>query len=186
MLAFYLAMLPPEDRQFAEKLFSEYQQMMFSITYHILQHRYDAEDAIGNAILSIIESKSIKKLQKLDAKDREAYIAVVARNAALKTYNMRKKNNEKSASEYYIDNDDTDVTEKEALSDLGVQEIKAAINELNENDHNILELHFLNGMSYDEIARELDITPENARQRIHRARKRLEKILSERGIRHDK
>ena len=186
MLAFYLAMMDTEeDRQFIAQLFSEYQQMMFSITYHILHHRYDAEEAVQNAFVSIMKSNSFKKIQTLDAKHRESYIAMAAKNAALKMYNQRKKNNGNSADEYYIDSDNIDTTEKEALSSLGLLEIKSAIDMLSENDHNILERYFLSGMSYDEIANELDITSDTARQRIYRAKKRLEKILLERGINND-
>ena len=186
MLAFYLVTLDtPEDRNFVAQLFGEYQQMMFSITYHILHHKYDAEEAVQNAFVNIMESNSLKKIQTLDVKHRESYIAMAAKNAALKVYNQRKKNNENNADEYYIDSDNIDTTEKEALSLLGVREIKAAIDMLPENDHNILERHFLSGMSYDEIASELNITPDTARQRIHRAKKRLEKILLKRGINND-
>ena len=175
MLAFYLAtMETPEDRQFVAQLFDEYQQMMFNITYNILQHRYDAEEAVQNAFLNIIESNSLKKIQTFDAKRREAYIAIAAKNAALKIYNRRKKNSENKVDVYY---DNIDITEEEALSLLRVWEIKSAINILPENDRNVLERHFLIGMSYDEIAKELNITPDSVRQRIYRAKKRLEKIL---------
>ena len=187
MLSFYLAMMnTEEDRQFVAQLFEKYQQMMYSITYNILHNKYDAEEAVGNAILNIMESNSLQKMQTFDVKHREAYIAKTAKNAALKIYNKRKKNNENSMNEYYTDSDNIDTTEEEVLSSLTAQEIKSAINELSENDHNILELYYLHGMSYDEIARDLDITPENVRQRIHRARKRLMKILEERGIQNDR
>lgn len=186
MLAFYLAaMETPEDKQFVAQLFDEYQQMMFSIAYHILHHTFDAEEAVQNAFVNIMESNSLKKMQTFDAKNRESYLAMAVKNAALKVYNRRKKNNENSMNEYYIDSNSIDTTEKEALSALSAQEIKSAINELSENDHNILELHYLYGKLYDEIARELGITTDNVRQRIHRAKKRLIKILMERGIHND-
>lgn len=187
MLSFYLAMMnTEEDRQFVAQLFDKYQQMMYSITYNILHHKYDAEEAVGNAILNIMESNSLQKMQTFDDKHKEAYIAKTAKNAALKIYDKRKKNNENSANEYCTDSDNINTTEEEVLSSLTVQEIKSAISELSENDHNILELYYLNGMSYDEITRVLDITLDNARQRIHRARKRLMKILEERGIQNDR
>lgn len=186
MLSFYLAMMDTEeDRQFVAQLFDEYQQMMYGITYNILHHKYDAEEAVGNAILNIMESNSLQKMKTFDVKQKESYIAKTAKNAALKIYNKQKKNNENSVNEYYTDSDNIDTTEEEVLSSLTVQEIKSAINELSDNDHNILELYYLHGMSYIEIARDLDITSGNVRQRIHRARKRLIKILEDRGIQND-
>lgn len=183
MLSFYLAMMDTdEDRQFVAQLFDEYQQMMYGITYNILHHQYDAEEAVGNAILNIMESNSLQKIQTFDVRHKESYIAKAAKNAALKIYNKRKKNNENSTNEYYMDSDNIDTTEEEVLSSLTAQEIKSAINELSENDHNILEIYYLHGMSYGEIARDLDITPDSVRQRIHRARKRLMNKLEERGI----
>lgn len=187
MLAFYLAAIDTsEDRQFIAQLFDEYRQMMFSITYSILHHRYDAEEAVQNAFVNIMESNSLKMLKTFDIKRRESYISIAAKNAALKVYNRRKKNNENTADEYYIDSDNIDTTEEEALSSLGVMEIKSAIDILPENYRSILELHFLIGMSYDEIAGELNITSDNARQRIHRAKKHLEEILMKRGFNNDK
>ena len=187
MLSFYLAMMETdEDRQFVEELYHKYEQMMLNITYSILQKRYDAEEAVHNVFMSIIESDSLQKMETYDDKHIEAYLAMAAKHAAFKIYNRRKKNYENSMNEYYADSDNIDTTEKEAISSLTVQEVKSAINKLSENDQDILSRHLLFEMSYDDISKELNITQDNVRQRIHRARKRLMKILEERGLHIDK
>ena len=47
------------------------------------------------------------------------------------------------------------------------------LQELHPRDREIIKLSMWEGMSPDEIAAVLDVTPETARQRLHRARKRL-------------
>lgn len=53
---------------------------------------------------------------------------------------------------------------------------------LSEADYDILCLSLINQLSNDEIAVTLDIKTDAVRQRIHRAKKRLSKILMERSI----
>lgn len=59
------------------------------------------------------------------------------------------------------------VVRQEVRDALGVLE------ELHPRDREIIKLSMWEGMSPDEIAAVLDVTPETARQRLHRARKRL-------------
>ena len=53
-----------------------------------------------------------------------------------------------------------------------------AMDELPDSYREIIALRDLQELSTDEVADELDITPGNARVRLHRARKRLRKVLT--------
>lgn len=51
------------------------------------------------------------------------------------------------------------------------------INNLPEMYRNVLQWHYIWGFSEKDIAKQLNITPENARQRVSRARKKLKERL---------
>ena len=73
--------------------------------------------------------------------------------------------------------------EETALSAVGVEEIKAALSELSDNDYEVLYLSVFGQKSNDEIAKLLEINPETARKKVYRARQRLaQKITEKRGV----
>ena len=183
MLSFYLAMVDtPEDKLFVEELYTAYERMMFRIAFRVLRQKYDAEDAVHEAILSVIKGDALEKMKPMTDIERKSYLTVIVKNSAYKVYNKRKKNNENSI---YNDWDNNNTTEEEVLSSLSIEEIQETMNMLTESDYDILCLYLINEQTYEEIAAALDIKPDAARQRVHRAKKRLMDKLQERGIGND-
>ena len=182
MLVFYSLMVDtPEEKALVEKLYDTYEQMMYKIALNILRHKYDAEDAIHEAFFSIIRSECLHKLSDVNSLYTKSYIIVAVKNAAYKIYNSRKKNAAADINEFY-DLQSNDTTEETVVSSFGVQEIKEAMRKLSEGDYDILCLSLINQLSNDEIAAMLGINTDAVRQRIHRAKKRLSKILKERSV----
>ena len=182
MLVFYSLMVDtPEEKALIEKLYDTYERMMYKIAFNILRHRYDAEDAVHEAFFSVIRSGCLHKLSEVNSLYTRSYIIVAVKNASYKIHNGRKKNAAADINEFY-DLQSDDVTEKTVVSSFGVQEIKEAMRKLSEGDYGILCLSLINQLSNDEIAATLDISPDAVRQRIHRAKKRLSKILEERSV----
>lgn len=183
MLSFYLAMVDtPEDKLFVEELYTAYERMMFRIAFRVLRQKYDAEDAVQEAILSVIKGDALEKMKTMTDIERKSYLTVIVKNSAYKIYNKRKKNNENSI---YNDSDNANITEETVLSSLSIEEIQETMNMLTESDYDILCLYLINEQTYEEIAAALDIKPDAARQRVHRAKKRLMNKLQERGIGND-
>ena len=183
MLSFYLAMVDtPEDKLFVENLYTACERMMYRTAFRILRQKYDAEDAVHEAFFSIIKGDALEKLKPMTDIERKSYITVIVRNSAYKVYNKRKKNNENSIQN---DSDNSNSTEEAVFSSLSVEEIQETMNMLTESDYDILCLYLINEQTYEEIAAALDIKPDTARQRVHRAKKRLMDKLQERGINND-
>lgn len=183
MLSFYLAMIDtPEDKLFVEKLYTVYERMMFRTAFRVLRQKYDAEDAVHEAILSVIKGDALEKMKPMTDIEKKSYLTVIVKHSAYKVYNKRRKNNENSI---YNDWDNNNTTEEEVLSSLSVEEIQETMNMLTESDYDILCLYLINEQTYEEIAAALDIKPDAARQRVHRAKKRLMDKLQERGIGND-
>jgi len=65
---------------------------------------------------------------------------------------------------------------------LGLDEVREALNELDEGFRRTYELHDIQGLSYDEIARELQIAKATVGTRLLRARRRLKELLHQRLV----
>ncbi|MDT3439775.1 sigma-70 region 4 domain-containing protein [Pseudofrankia sp. BMG5.37] len=57
--------------------------------------------------------------------------------------------------------------------------MRAAVGQLSETDRAVLTLSAWDGLTTDEIAGALQLTPSAVRQRLHRARRRLREALAD-------
>ncbi len=180
MLSVYLSMLDnPADKGFIGQLYKEYEQELFSAAYPILKNNVDAEDAVHEAFLSAI--KNIHRLRTFSRHETRLYMIVIVRNAAKRIYNKRKKLNECDIDEFYDIEGDMNV-EEQVLDNISLNQIAAAMRELSDYEYELLYLHIVGEYKPRDIAELMGISGDNARQQLHRARKKLIEILKERGI----
>lgn len=175
-------MLEDSDLEFINKLFIEYRQMMFKVAMDILHNKADAEDAVQDAFLCIINN--LEKISHIPCKEKAFYFVVIIENISINKYN--KKNRHplvdidkciEISSDYSVD--------KRVDEDLLIKKIKDALAELSDRDYSIMYLYIFNQMTPKEIAEKLDIPEKNIHTYITRAKKRLVKILNRRGIYYD-
>lgn len=177
MLSFIVATVDtPEEKDLISRLYTEYRSMMYKISFNILKNRYDAEDAVHDAFLSIIRTNGLSKIKKFDKASVKPYIIAAAKNAAIKIYNKRSKQASEDIDEHY-DIESGDNTEEAVFNVFEAERIGKALMKLPEKDYEILHLLVKNELSNEEIADLLGINAETVRQRIHRAKQRLLKIL---------
>lgn len=99
----------------------------------------------------------------------------IARNVLLEHYRARDhQTNIIKASAQQVTDRTPDLTDAVDTS----LSIHAALQRLNESDREILLLHAWEGLDPAEIAQVLDISANNARVKLHRARTHLDQILS--------
>ena len=60
--------------------------------------------------------------------------------------------------------------------------LDAALQKLKPNQRTVIHLFYYEDMSTEEIARALDVRPTAVRERLHRARKKLKQLLTERRV----
>jgi hypothetical protein len=90
MLAFYLTLVDtPEDKDFLEYIYEEYRQFMFVVAKDVLDDESEAEDAVHEAFLRIIEV--IDKLKEYDKDHLRASVLVTTKNVALNIAHRREK-----------------------------------------------------------------------------------------------
>ena len=85
----YLQMIETEeDRQKFTDLYETYRGLMFYVANQILHNTDDAEDAVHQAFLSIIEN--LDKIAKVHCPQSRAYVIVIAENKAIDMIRARK------------------------------------------------------------------------------------------------
>ncbi|MCM1055270.1 MAG: sigma-70 family RNA polymerase sigma factor [Bacteroides sp.] len=185
MLNFYLAAVEtPEERELIHRLYSDYRLMMYKIAFAILKNSYDSEDAIHNAFVNIINKGGMSKLKEFDKQAERAYITAVVKNAAIKLYDLRRKNAAENINDFYS-LESNESTENTVFGGFGVKLVSKALLKLSESDYEILYLSVVNGFSDSELAEHFDIREDAVRQRISRAKKRLRKILENEEVQSD-
>ncbi len=170
------------DEDFISKLFSDYRQMMYKVAYSILGNRSDSEDAVQDAFLWIIDN--IEKIYEIPCNERANYFASIIEHRSIDIWRKRNAHPTEDIDEQYDLNSNDDL-EQTVMSDMTVDEIKSAMNELSNADYEMLYLYLFKKKSPKEIGLVMGISELNIRVYIYRAKKRLIKILRKRGIGYD-
>ena len=175
----YLSMFDTEaEKTKFEQLYLTYRNLMFYTAQTILCNEKVAEDAVHQAFINIIEN--FEKVSDIVSPKTRCYVTVIVRNVSINLYNRQKKSNMIYFEDldYNEDNEDNEVPgSAEPMNELETADILKA---LPKQYGDILLLKYHYGYQENEIAELLNITPENARKRVQRAKKCLSKLLTER------
>lgn len=162
-----------EEKTLIEKLYYEYESQMYSTAFAILQHKHDAEDAVQNAFLKIIEC--LPKLNLGLNPQTQSLLTITTRNIAL---NEIKKRNRRYKNE--IDFEDLETIPVIVDFDkIGFKEIQSLVAKLPDDLKNVIVLRYILDYSPKMIAELLDITESAVYKRIAAARKLLKSFTEE-------
>lgn len=176
MLTFYLAMLDtPEEKSVFEQLYRLYRQDMFKTAYGILKNKYDSEDAVHEAFMRVI--KKLTKISEVNCPQTHAYLIIIVKNAALKILEDQNKISTVDIDTLNI-TDDVDLEEK-VISNMEVRRLKSILTKLSDDYYEILFLNIFMEFDVTEISELLDITYDNAKKRLQRAKKKFIEAMEE-------
>ncbi len=167
-----------EDKIIGE-LFMEHRQMMFKLALGILHNKRDAEDVVQDAFLWIIDN--LEKILKIPCNKRASYFAIITEHLSLNVINKQRVHSMEDIDEHLDIGSEISV-DKIAVNKIAVDEVKRIISKMSVTDRLMLRLYLFEDRSYKEISEIAGISEENVRVCVHRARKRLAKLLKERGI----
>ena len=164
------------------ELFDTYRQMMLKIALGILHNKTEAEDAVQDAFLRIMNN--LVTIYQIPRDQRTFYFVSVIENVS---YNILKKNNRHPTEDIdkYCEISSDYSVEKKVDEKILLNEVKSALMALSERDYGIMYLYYFKQMTPSEIAKALDIPQKNIYKYIDRAKKRFSKILNERGVNYD-
>ena len=143
---------------------------MFAVAFRYLQRPEEAEDLLQDVMVKLWQIRDSLP----PGKDLLPFLLTVVRNLCLDRLRSRQIKDDTIEDvditlDYLqpLDIDDK-VEEKDRLRHL-----LGLINQLPPDQQKVLRLRAIDDLSTDEIAKQLNITPENVRQLLSRARKRL-------------
>ena len=92
IMIIYLSMIEsPEEKTKFETIYYEYRDLMFYAANKILLDTYDAEDAVHEAFLKIVDI--IDKIDTVDCPQTRALVVIITERKAIDLYRKRRKQN---------------------------------------------------------------------------------------------
>lgn len=167
------------ESELIKKLFVTHKQMMYKIALGILHNEADAEDVVQNAFLWII--KNSEKITQIPCYETGFYLANIVEHLSINHINRQKRHPLENLDEHKDIASDYSV-EEQADDNIFISDIEQALEELSDRDYSLMYLYIFKRLKYNEIAEAVNIPEKNIHAYIKRARKRLIKILKERGI----
>lgn len=183
MLASLLAMIDSDsDRDFVSALYKQYEQMLYRVAFNILHNRTDAEDAVQDTFVRIIDN--LDKIRNISSNETGFYLVIIVKNISINKINKKNRHPEVDIDELYDIQSDCSV-ENAMLHKVNSELIRNALFELPDDDYEILFLYLIREYSPSEISELFGISSNTVRQRIFRAKQRLIKLLEKRGVTND-
>lgn len=176
VLPIFMTIENDEERALAENLYLTYKSRMYGIAYAILHNREDAEDAVMDAVFSIV--KNISLFSSIPRNKTESLIVVISRNAAINRYNYNKRRSTSSLDEtanYIPDNDPT--PEEMFGQKEDYEKLLQVIRTLDPIYRDILLLKYLYEYDNCTIAAMTGVAEATVRVRLMRAKEKLSELL---------
>ena len=155
------------------EILTPYKNKMYRYAMSIVNDSFLAEDVVQEAIIKIWE----KKEQFAEIENKEAWAITIVRNLAIDKVRMRKKKETTDIEEVFhiSDNDPTpDVQMEQSDAIKRVNEIMA---DLPEMQREIITLRDIEGYTYQEIGDIMELTVDQVKVYLFRARKTLREKL---------
>lgn len=181
MLAFYISMLETAEQQDKfSYIYQTYAGLMYHVAVSVVKEHYLAEDVVHETFLQLI--RIIDEIHIDDDTSLRSFLKKVTHNKAVdyvrKLDKTRPTSDEKL--EFYYTKRQQD-PETVAIDAIAFEQLVLMVSQMSDRYRIPLELK-LQGYQIKEIAKILDITPENTKVRIFRARRMiLDKLESYNG-----
>lgn len=188
MLAFYTAIWTlhgEDDRAFFQKIYIDYELMMFKKALTVLKNEEEALDAVSDACLMLM--RRISTLRQLSDMSLRRYIIITVEHASINRLRRLKKINQ------YTFALDEQCTNELVLNEISIEEqmiiagekqcLKEAIQKLSEKEQWILSMRFDEELTYKQIAQQIGTRTQNIGGILERTYKHLKKILEEADLR---
>lgn len=153
------------DKNAYQKLFEKYAPRIYHFAFSYLKNKPDAEELVQNVFLKIWEKRNL-----LDTSQNiKAFVFKVAVNTIYDF--IRKKNMEYAFEDYARLNysPGEDFTWHSVIFEEMQQNLRQLVSQLPEQQQKIFQLSKLDGLSNDEIARQLNLSKRTVENHLYRA-----------------
>ena len=159
-----------ETQSLLKRIYLDYRDKMMAVAYAILQDRFDAEDAVHQAFVYIAEN--LDKFSHGDDRRALSYIIKLTESRAIDI--LRRKQRKMVVLE--------EIQLGKSQQYPGLSGVGWAMSQLPNRYRNVLILRYTHGYEFGEIAGIMDLSEDNVRRLVARAKKKLEDICRKEGI----
>ncbi len=168
----YLSMIESTDEQdLFERLYLKYRYLMFHVANQILCNHHDAEDAVHQAFVAVIQN--MDKFSQVECPKTRSLVVLIVERKAIDI--LRKRNREKHQS---LDDEIIGVQ----IPVPGDHGLADALSRLSPHYREVLLMRYDNGLTSREIAKLLDISESGVRKLLGRAKQKLREELEKEGV----
>lgn len=164
-----------------QKIYEEYYRLVYGLVYFIVKDHQMAEDIIQESFLRAIQkAPQLHNLRKL-----EAWLKALARNVALNELRKLKRNRNELESDRGFFIKETSETkayvplEQEVEAKLMQESILNYISALKPEYRQLIEMRWIDRLSYKEMASAMGITEGTVKLKLFRAREAIKNKLKE-------
>ncbi len=157
-------------------LVQRHKLVLFNLAYRVLYDRHAAEDVVQWAFIRLLERKN--ELEDVEALQWWLYKTALNLALDMKKTMRRRKHRERLAA-----SSKTPLTPRDAAASEELRgELDIALARLKDSLRVPLVLRFLQGLSYGEAGKVMDLSAEAVRKRVNRGLRALRKLLVGRGL----
>lgn len=155
------------------EIVSSYQNKVFSVSLSMTNNYKDAEDLTQEVFIQVYKSLDTYQFKA----SFSTWIYRITINKAL-DWKKRRKNYEIQLSDGHLCDNDyiSNTTEELFIENLERDSLKLQINELPDIYKEVINLHYFDNYSYNQIAKKINITEKSVESRLYRARIMLKKM----------
>ena len=164
----YLPMLDSEaDKAKFARLYQQYVRLMFSVASRLLRESADAEDAVHQAFLTVIQD--LDRVREVDSPETRSFLVIVTERKAIDILRERRNVRNAGLMEELVR------VEAPLPGETGLTE---ALSRLPARYREVLLLRYDDGVRTRDIARLLGLKMDTAQKLIWRAREALKRELA--------
>lgn len=155
-----------------EKLYNNYNKLIYSIAYSILKNKQDAEDVVQ----IVFEKLYLIDKEKMPNRNESSWLYSITKNETI-NYLKRNKNNIDLDSIYNIEDDNNEINKI-----IDQDNYNRLISKLNNKEKEIISLKIISNLSFEEIGKLLKEPTGTIKWRYYKAVNTLKILLSNLGM----
>lgn len=175
MIAFFDMIDDPKDKTRFAELYDTYSSLLYSIAYQKVRDVQTAEDCVQEAYLYV--AKNFERIDEVVCDRTRNYLATIVRCIAIKKFNQQTKILTFETGEIPETVSSDNNIEEDYINRFRVEQVRNAINRLDETLRIPLYLKTIYNMKSSDIAKLIGISDDAVRRRIYLARKKIKEMI---------
>lgn len=159
-----------KERQLLEELYELYEQKMYAAAFSILGHTDQAEDAVHDAFIKLVDYLTV--IDSADSEKSRRLVMRILKTTAVDRYRKNHRESEHNVSEVYLEDKKIAVFPMQAVEDR--EYLSSLLHTLPEASLDVIRLRCYYGFSAKETAQILDVSEDVVNKRLERARKQIQ------------